>query len=731
MLDAETRASVFQTALDQVKDCIRIRQSTGSDSGNQGNEVIYANPAWQTKKKGEAECNSASVEHIDLGEGFLMDIEREPSDESMLHDIFDLMPHIIWCQDNMGKVEYFNKVFVDYSGLNVQEASGDSWRDLNFIHPDDLEHAIGALLHSLQTQEMFEIECRLRRYDGDYRWVVARSVPVYNRDGTFKKWFGTCTDIDNSKKTEENLRQAKANLHAERRLLDTTLNQLPVGILFARAPSGELFYSNSLVEKVWRQPMIEAETIEDYAKWKGFHKDGRPYTASDWPIARSLKNGERVVKEDTVVEFPDGIRGIMRLSSSPVYDDNGDMVTAVMVCEDVTERVKMEELRTELMAREQAALEASRLKSEFLRNVSHELRTPMNHVLGMTDALMDDMKLTKEQRSCVDTIRESGKLLLLVLNDILDFSKVEAGKMELESTNFDLAHLFHHVDVMTQPTAKGKNIVLTTELANNLTKFLIGDPGRLQQILMNLVSNAVKFTNQGSVYVKVCGNRIGDKLFNLVFTVEDTGIGIPDQAMSRLFQPFMQADSSTTRRFGGSGLGLSICKSLVTLMKGDITVESELGQGTKFTVAVTLRVGSEPSEPQKRKKPSLSFANAKFLVVEDNIVNQKLAVRVLKRLGATHVDVAANGAEALVHFEKQSYEVILMDCQMPVMDGYEATRRIRQLESSRQSTRTPIVAVTAGALKVDRDACFDAGMDAHVAKPFTQEDLQEALRLFI
>ena len=715
---------VFESALEVLEDRIRIKDPNGT--------VVFTNAAWNKQLKTRCRpSGSCAAEVLSLADGYTMELKKMSDEDEFVQKVFDAMPHMIWSATRDGMVDYFSKQFVEYAGLNVDLAIGHGWKEMAIVHPDDFEYCMATWLRSIQTMDGYETECRLRRDDGVYRWFLARAVPLYNPDGSFNKWYGTCTDIDNSKKTEENLRQAKANLHAERRLLDATLNQLPVGIIFARVPTGEIFYANSTAEQVWKQPVVPGQTLKDYSVWKAYHADGSPYRPEDFPVARSILKGEIVMNEDTQVVVADGTRRVMRISSSPVHDDKGITTLAVAICEDVTERIKMEELRTQLMAREQAALEASRLKSEFLRNVSHELRTPLAGLLGMADALLDDGNLTNEQRSCVDTIRESGKLLLLVLNDILDFSKVEAGKLELESTSFNLFDLFHHVDAMTQPTAKSKDIALITELNSSLPKYLIGDSGRLQQILINLVGNAVKFTKEGWVHIKVGGDRVGDGSFKLVFTVEDTGIGIPEKAMKRLFQPFMQADTSMTRRFGGSGLGLSICKSLLTLMKGAISVESKPDKGTKFTVTVTLPIGSEPCEPEKQMKPSPSFANAKFLVVEDNLVNQKLAIRVLKRLGATHIDVASNGLEALEHFKKLSYDVILMDCQMPTMDGYTATRHIRDLEMAQKLPRTAIVAVTAGAMKVDKDACLEAGMDAHVAKPFTAEDLQEVLRMFI
>ena len=528
------------------------------------------------------------------------------------------------------------------------------------------------------------------------------------------------------KRTQEELRKTEADLHDERRLFQSMLDHLPVSIIFARAPTGELFYSNNKFEEMWGPGLDTAKDIEAYDNHylKAYHKDQTPYKAKDWPLSRSIMNGEVVHGEDTDVRYSDGRAATIRLSSTPVYDVKGEMIAALAICEDVTERIKIEELRTQLMAREQAALEASCLKMEFLRNMSHELRTPAHGILGLADLLVDDPDLTEKQRKLVVTIKESGKLLLMVINDILDFSKVEAGKLALEQTVVDIRFIFEHVGMISRTIAQKRGIEFKTDIASDLPQYLIGDPGRIQQILHNLTSNALKFTNRGSVTVRVEGELVDGNQCAIHFAVADTGIGISSENLMHLFQPFMQADSSTTRRYGGTGLGLSICKSLVDLMGGHISVQSAEGHGTTFSVNITLPMGDPPFplSPLQEHDPDL-LRPIRILVVEDNLINQKITTQCLKKLGAANIEVAHNGADAVEKFESGSYDIILMDVQMPVMDGYRATRLIREYENMHGMPRTPIIALTAGALKMDKDACYDAGMDDHIAKPFSQDEL--------
>ncbi|MBL8768851.1 MAG: response regulator, partial [Planctomycetes bacterium] len=380
----------------------------------------------------------------------------------------------------------------------------------------------------------------------------------------------------------------------------------------------------------------------------------------------------------------------------------------------------------ELRASREAALEASRAKSAFVANISHEIRTPMNGVLGIAE-LLEHTPLNAEQRRFVGTIRSSGGALMSVLNDVLDFSKLDAQQMRLEAVSVSPAGLVEDVVALFGPKAEANGVTFEARVAAVVPPWVVGDPTRIRQVLFNLVGNAIKFTERGSIRVDVDATPIdGTARFRLRFTVVDTGPGIEPSTLERLFAPFAQSDDSTTRRFGGTGLGLVICRRLLDLMGGRITVESVPGEGSAFSVEVPCAVApAAVSAPPRRTSIQASTPHAiDVLVVEDNAVNQMVVARMLAKLGA-RVHVVGDGAAAVAAITARAFDLVLMDCHMPGMDGFEATRRIRASEGG--EVRTPIVALTASALDEDQRRCDDAGMDGFLGKPVTSDALAAAL----
>ena len=390
--------------------------------------------------------------------------------------------------------------------------------------------------------------------------------------------------------------------------------------------------------------------------------------------------------------------------------------------DEITERERIEAALA--LARDEA-LEASQLKSEFLANISHEIRTPMNGVIGMT-SLLAAQDLTPEQRGYVATIRQSGETLLALLNDLLDLSKIEAGHLELEAQWFDWPQSIQDVANLFAPQAREKGLALATTLPADFPEQGHGDATRIRQILSNLISNAVKFTEAGRIDIVASATPHGADRHRVQIVVRDTGIGIPADLQETLFEPFRQADASTTRRYGGTGLGLSISKRLAEHMHGTLTVESTPGVGSSFTLSLTLATRKAPAHRPAAAPPSAANTsrNLRILLVEDNLINQHVARQLLQHLGLA-VDLAENGHEALDAVAATTYDLVLMDMQMPEMDGIEATRRIRAHRSLPQ--QPIIVAMTANASEADRERCRAAGMDGFVAKPIQLEDLEHVL----
>ncbi len=367
--------------------------------------------------------------------------------------------------------------------------------------------------------------------------------------------------------------------------------------------------------------------------------------------------------------------------------------------------------------------EANLAKSRFLANMSHEIRTPINGMLGFLQ-LLQAYPMSEEQEELIDGAKVSSKMLLHVVNDILDFSKIEAGKLQLEQIPFNLKQMVEESVSIFKPSAMEKGIDLVTHFQSGLPNHVVGDPMRLRQILYNLLSNAIKFTHKGKVELRLKGIMKDENQVYLTFEVEDTGIGITPDSLELLFESFSQSDVSTTRKFGGTGLGLTISRELATIMGGNIHVDSQYGKGTVFFFNIALQTDNHSFEHEVQEHlddsmesngDSYTFTKQpRILVVEDNTINQKLIVKMLASKDLV-CDLVCHGKEAVEAFIHKTYDIIFMDCQMPVMDGYEATQKIRQIEDGKR--RTKIIAMTANTLESDQKKCMEAGMDDYISKP--------------
>lgn len=372
---------------------------------------------------------------------------------------------------------------------------------------------------------------------------------------------------------------------------------------------------------------------------------------------------------------------------------------------------------------------ADHAKTKFLANMSHEFRTPLNGILGIA-TLLKHTSLSEEQSEYLRIIKDSGEHLLTLVNDVLDFSKINAGQMRFESVDFDMRSTLQDVLKAFRLAARKKKLSLNLDLDDALPAYVNGDPGRFRQVFVNLIGNALKFTHKGNVTIKGRVVAQNSEKVRMHFEVSDTGIGLAPESIEKLFKEFTQADTSTTRKYGGTGLGLSISKLLVEMMEGEIGVRSEVGKGSTFWF--TMSLGASVFKTEKTHAKSVEFhkpnRDVRVLIAEDNPVNQMIAVKMLEKLGLSAI-VAENGKEALEILKQGSVELILMDCQMPELDGYETTREIRNSNSSYREI--PIIAMTANAMADDEQRCLDVGMNDYISKPIDFQKLGNVLSRWI
>jgi PAS domain S-box-containing protein len=543
-------------------------------------------------------------------------------------------------------------------------------------------------------------------------------------------------NITLERQVEERTRELSASENKYRMLVDNSSD-----LIWNLSEEGKFTYASSSWERVTGYP---ASSIIGQSFQSLVHPDD--LAACLEYLQTIARNQETLLSPEYRVLHSDGTWHWHAATATPVLGPGGGFLSMVGVSRDITGRKQAEEalremnkeLETQTLVATKLAVQAqlaSAAKSEFLANMSHEIRTPINGVIGMTGLLLDT-RLTDEQKRYAESVRSSSKLLLGIINDILDFSKIEARKLDLELLDFDLYKMLDDFAATMTVHAHEKGLELFCSVEPEVPTLLRGDPGRLRQILTNLTGNAIKFTREGKVAIRVLVETEVRKLVVLRFEVRDTGIGIPREKLGLLFRKFSQMDASTTREYGGTGLGLAISKELVELMGGRVGVESEEGKGSEFwfTTRLFKQTGkvalAQNHLVAQEKLNQVSGRKARILLAEDNITNQQVAIGMLNRLGH-RADAVANGAEALKALETLPYDLVIMDVQMPVMDGLTATRIIRDPQSAVLDHAIPIIAMTAHAMRGDREKCREAGMDDYISKPVIPDILAETLERWL
>jgi len=635
-----------------------------------------------------------------------------------------------WESDLVSRKHWASSSYCALLGYRPDEIKLDDLDQVSaLIHPDDR-----LITQELSSRHMaagtpYEHELRLRLRDGQFRWFSVRAQAERDAEGRPIRLSGSIRDVHKQKLVEDELQAARQRF--ERAI---------------RGTQDGLWEWDLVQQRLWVSPRYEA--ILGYPEGAVCGKARTPNDLvhpDDLESCQAAQRAhfERGVPYDAEVRMrtASGAFRWIRMRGEADRDGTGRTLRLAGAIQDVTEA---RAARDALIQASEAAHAASRSKSAFLANVSHEIRTPMNGIIGMTSLLLNT-PLDATQRDYAETIHSSADSLLAVINDILDLSKIEAGRLDIESIPMSLSQSIGEVRTMLAFEAAAKGLRLEAHVRPEVPPWVRGDPQRIRQCLVNLISNAVKFTSTGEVVVELSlvSQENGRALTR--FEVRDTGIGIAPETLPTLFQPFVQADSSTTRHFGGTGLGLSIVRRLVEMMGGQTGVVSQLGKGSTFWFVLPLQIADAPAPerpvvlarqprtesalPQRvTSEPRFDRAYAgRVLLVEDNPVNQKVARAFLERLGC-EVTVAVNGVEAVQCFTQQRFALVLIDLQMPLMDGYTATSRMRELE--RGGVHTPIVALTASAMTGQLERCLQGGMDGLITKPLSIARLREVLDRF-
>jgi PAS domain S-box-containing protein len=642
---------------------------------------------------------------VDIHDATIADEERR--------QFFNVASDILLTSNNDGKIDKVSSACERVLGWTAAEMVRSPLSDL--VHPDDLAATLATSDLLTRGEELIDFENRYRHKDGSYRWLSWRA----HRDEETGTVFASAMDITQRKAFEAELQQIinRYNL---------AISATSDGIWDWDLATGGMYVSPRYIEMLGFTGQDTAP--KSAAEWRShIHPDDAAIATHACKAYLSGQSSEyRAIFR---MKHADGSWRTILSRGIAIRDDAGEPYRMLGVHADITEQKQMEDSLRLLKDQAEAA---DRAKSDFLANMSHEIRTPMNAVIGATQLLGMGAPLNERQEQLVSVLKDSANAMMALLNDFLDLSKIETGNLQFENVQFDARDVVAEVVQILEVQAQTKGLAFDqiNDCACITERLFLGDPARIRQLLLNLCGNAVKFTEKGAISVEIsCQPTKIEMVEDLIFVIRDTGIGIPADKISAIFGKFEQCDSTVTRKYGGTGLGLAIVRALVDAMGGTIDVESELAKGSVFTVRIPLR--RVPSIPQAANDGDLEVPSVvvapRILLVEDTPANVYIAERFMDTFGFEH-EVSTDGRQALDRIVAgETYDAILMDIQMPVMDGREATRRIRDFE--RETGRTPhqIIAMTAHAMLADRNQYLEAGMDDYLAKPFEAKALEQKL----
>ncbi len=619
-------------------------------------------------------------------------LRRVKANEEEFRLLAEMSPQMPFIADGDGNIIYYNQKFYDYIGRG-DDLCGWNWKELPIHHPDDLERTIKAWTNAIETGDTYQVEYRLKRHDGEYRWHLCRALPIRDEAGNVVRWYGTNVDIHRQKCLAERLSLA--------------INTAGLGFWEADIIDGRLTWNDKLQEMFEFGPgQFEGELKEVI---KRIHPDD--YEPLKEAMENALKFEERYGVEFRIVTPKGDIRWI-ECHGEVHRDIDQKPMKLVGATLDITAK-KMNNLA--LRKAKEAADQASEAKSRFLANMSHEIRTPIGVILGYTELLQMTKPAQSECEQYYKTISGSCRDLTRIIDDILDLSKVEAGRLELDSRPFSLSKCLDEIGQTFKDVASAKKLEFSISKGDLLPMQLCSDVARIKQVLINLIGNAIKFTHEGSVEVKVNVSRLESGRFQTSIDVVDTGIGLTAEQIKVLFKPFSQADTSTSRKYGGTGLGLALSKRIAQALDGDVRIiQSQENSGSTFRFVFNAHaMDADNIQPPELPTRDITqdLSGIRVLVAEDVAQNQFLIKEILGQMGAL-VDVTSNGREALNIASQTNYDIILMDIQMPELDGREATKRLR--ESGYQN---PIIALTAHAMVEERKMNMQAGCDDYLTKP--------------